>query len=112
MKRASVTRIQVNSSVASAQLAHLATNDILTLTKKGQNYISPVYFNPATKEPTVFMAVPVTDVLRNYQGTLVAELNLISMWNLVNGLKVGNAGYAYVVNSQGTLIIFQDQDRF
>jgi putative methionine-R-sulfoxide reductase with GAF domain len=57
------------------------------------------------------MAVPATDVLKNYQGTMIAELNLISMWNLVNGLKVGNTGYAYVVNSQGTLIIFQDQAR-
>ena len=108
---ASVTRIQVNASLSSAQLAHLAISDILTRTKKGQSYISPVFFDPATKEPTVFMAVPATDVLKNYQGTMVAELNLISMWNLVNGLKVGNTGYAYVVNSQGTLIIFQDQAR-
>ncbi len=108
---ASDTRIQVNSSLASAQLTHLAVNDILPLTKKGQSYISPVSFDPATKEPVVFMAVPATDVLRNYQGTMVAELNLISMWNLVNGLQVGNAGYAYVVNGQGTLIIFQDQGR-
>ena len=108
---ASVTRIQINSSLASAELAHLTISDILTLTKNGQNYISPVSFDPATKEPVVFMAVPATDVLKNYQGTIVAELNLISMWNLVNGLKVGNTGYAYVVNSQGTLIIFQDQAR-
>ena len=86
---ASVTRIQVNSALASAQLAHLAISNILTLTKKGQNYISPVTFDPATKEPVVFMAVPATDALKDYQGTMVAELNLISMWNLVNGLQGG-----------------------
>jgi len=109
---ASVTRIQqANASLASAQLTHLAINNILTLTKKGYTYISPVFFDSATKEPVVFMAVPATDVLKNYQGTMVAELNLISMWNLVNGLKVGNTGYAYIVNGQGTLIIFQDQAR-
>ena len=108
---ASVTRIQVNSALASAQLAHLAISNILTLTKKGQNYISPVTFDPATKEPVVFMAVPATDALKNYQGAMVAGLNLISMWNLVNGLQVGNTGYAYVVNGQGNLIIFQDQAR-
>jgi GAF domain-containing protein/HAMP domain-containing protein len=108
---ASVTRIQINASLASAQLTHLTISDILTLTKKGHNYISPVFFDPATKEPVVFMAVPATDVLKNYQGTMVAELNLISMWNLVNGLKVGNTGYAYVVNSQGTLIAFENTDR-
>ncbi len=104
IETSAVTRIQSNSSVASAQLAHLVANDILTLTKEGQNYVSPVYLNQDNKEPTVFMAVPVTNGLGNYQGTLAAELNLISMWNLVNQLKVGNAGYAYVVNSQGTLL--------
>lgn len=108
---ASVTRIQFGSSVASAQLANLVTSDILALTKKKQNYISSVYFDPATTEPTVFMAVPMVNALGNYQGTLVAELNLISMWNSVNQLKVGNTGYAYVVNSQGTLIAFKDTDR-
>jgi len=108
---ASDTRIQANSSLASAQLAQLTINYILTLTKNGHNYISPVSFDPATKEPVVFMAVPATDAIKNYQGTIVAELNLISMWNLVNGLQVGNTGYAYVVNGQGTLIIFQDEAR-
>ncbi len=107
IETSAVTRIQSNSSVASAQLAHLVANDILTQTKEGQNYISPVYFNPDNKEPSVFMAVPVINGLGNYQGTLAAELNLISMWNLVNQLKVGNAGYAYVVNSQGTLLAFK-----
>ncbi len=99
-----VTRIQTNSSVASAQFASRVTSNILTQTKKGQIYISPVYFDPANNVPLVLMAVPMIDILGNYQGTLAAELNLISMWNLVNQLKVGNAGYAYVVNSQGTLL--------
>ncbi len=107
----SVTRIQSNSSITSAQFSHLVTNDVLAQTKKGQNYISPVYFDSTYHEPLVLMAVPVTDVLGNYQGALAAELNLISMWYLVNHVKVGNAGYAYVVNSQGTLIAFKDTDR-
>ncbi len=105
---AAVTRIQANSSVASAELAQLVANDILTLTKEGQNYVSPVYLDPDTEEPTVFLAVPVINGMGNYQGTLAAELNLISMWNLVNQLKVGNTGYAYVVNNQGTVITFKD----
>ena len=56
----------------------------------------------------MFLAVPVINGMGNYQGTLAAELNLISMWNLVNQLKVGNTGYAYVVNNQGTVITFKD----
>ena len=42
---ASVTRIQqTNSSLASAQLAHLAISDILTLTKKGRELYQPGLF--------------------------------------------------------------------
>jgi GAF domain-containing protein/HAMP domain-containing protein len=76
--------------------------------RKGQNYISPVYFDSNNSEPLVLMAVPSINILGDFQGSLVAELNLISMWNLVNQLKVGNTGYAYVVNSQGSLIAFKN----
>ena len=102
------TRIQSISAASTAQFASRVTSDILPLTKKGQNYISTVYFDPANNEPLVLMAIPVTNGAGNFQGTLVAELNLIHMWNLVNQLKVGNTGYAYVVNGQGTLIAFKD----
>jgi putative methionine-R-sulfoxide reductase with GAF domain len=107
---ASVTRIQTINSTASAQFARRVTSEILPLTKKGQNYISSVYFDPANTEPLVLMAIPVTNGLGNFQGTLVAELNLIHMWNLVNQLKVGNTGYAYVVNNQGILIAFKNNN--
>jgi hypothetical protein len=59
----------------------------------------------------VLMAIPVVDPIGSFQGTLVGELNLTSMWDLVNQLKVGNTGYAYVVDSKGTLIAFKNADR-
>ncbi|HSA99655.1 MAG TPA: GAF domain-containing protein, partial [Anaerolineales bacterium] len=45
------------------------------------------------------------------QGTIVAELNLKFMWDLVDQLKVGETGYAYVVDNQGELIAFGDTAR-
>ena len=102
---AQVSRI---SSIASGAFISHVTNGMFAQTKKGQNYISPVYFDTTNNEPLVLMAVPAENVMGNYQGSLVAELNLISMWNLVNQLKVGNTGYAYVVDNQGTLIAFKN----
>ena len=105
------SRVQINLSVASVTFSGHVTSNMLAQTQKGQNYISPVYFDEATNEPLVVMAIPEIDALGNFQGILIAELKLASMWNLVDGLKVGNTGYAYVVNKQGNLIAFRDTNR-
>jgi GAF domain-containing protein/HAMP domain-containing protein len=95
-------------SSGSKLITSLVTSDVLVQTQKGQRYIGQVYFDVVNFEPVVLMAVPSTSAIGEFQGTLVAELNLISMFNLVNQLKVGNTGYAYVVNSQGKLIAFKN----
>jgi putative methionine-R-sulfoxide reductase with GAF domain len=76
-----------------------------------QRYISPVYIDDSTSEPLIVMAIPVKNVLGDVQGTLVAEVNLKFMWDLVDQLKVGETGYAYVVDNQGNLIAFEDTAR-
>jgi PAS domain S-box-containing protein len=73
--------------------------------------ISPVYFDATTSEPLLIITVPVTDVLRDFKGTLVAEVNLKFMWDVVDRLKVGETGYAYVVDRLGNLIAFEDTAR-
>ena len=95
-------------SYGSKLITSLVTSDVLAQTQKGQRYIGQVYFDAVNFEPVVLMAVPSTSVVGEFQGTLVAELNLISMFNLVDQLKVGNTGYAYVVNSQGKLIAYKN----
>ena len=95
-------------SSGSKLITGLVTSDVLAQTQKGQTYIGQVYFDAVNFEPVVLMAVPSTSAVGEFQGTLAAELNLISMFNLVNQLKVGNTGYAYVVNSQGKLIAFKN----
>ena len=57
------------------------------------------------------LALPVSNVLGDFQGTLVAEVNLKFMWDLVDQLKVGETGVVYVVNKQGNLLAFNDTAR-
>jgi len=87
------------------------TEEALTQIHQGQRYISPVYIDDATSEPLVVMALPVTNVFGEFQGVLAAEVNLKFMWDLVDQLRVGEAGYAYVVDSTGDLIAFSDTGR-
>jgi PAS domain S-box-containing protein len=75
------------------------------------DYLSPVYIDEASGEPLLLIALAVRDALGGYHGALLAEMNLKFMWDLVNGLKVGRTGYAYVVDRQGNLIAFGDAAR-
>jgi len=85
--------------------------DMLDVAEKGERYVSPIYIDNATSEPLAFIAIPVTNALGDFKGTLVAELNLRFIWNLVDQLRVGETGTAYVVDRQGNLIAFRDISR-
>jgi signal transduction histidine kinase len=93
------------------RLTDQLSGDVLARLHQKEEYISPVYIDPASSEPRVIMAVPVTDVLGDFKGSLVAEVNLRFIWDLVSNLKVGETGHAYVVDRQGNLIAFGDTAR-
>jgi GAF domain-containing protein len=106
-----VAQVSRQSSNLSGQFEAQLTDNLLTHVKGGQRYISSVYIDDLTSEPLVVIAVPAKNVFGDFQGVLVAELNLKFMWDLVDQLKVGETGYTYVVDNQGNLIAFGDSSR-
>jgi putative methionine-R-sulfoxide reductase with GAF domain len=104
---------QVSRSLQSlsTQFIFQIRGDLILQTAQGKRFISPVYIDDATSEPLITIAVPVKSVLGDFQGTLVAEVNLKFMWDLVDQLKVGQTGYAYVVDNSGNLLAFSDTSR-
>ncbi|MBN2117493.1 MAG: cache domain-containing protein, partial [Anaerolineales bacterium] len=89
-----LAQISRQSSALAQQFKSRLEGDVLTQTKDGQRYISPVYIDDVTSEPQVVIAVPIQNVFGDFQGVLVAELNLKFMWDLVDQLEVGETGYA------------------
>jgi len=67
-------------------------------------YFGPVYFRNGS-EP--YMTIAVSDS-RAQAGVTVAELNLKLTWEVVSRIRIGKAGYAYVVDPAGTLIAHPD----
>jgi signal transduction histidine kinase/putative methionine-R-sulfoxide reductase with GAF domain/HAMP domain-containing protein len=67
-------------------------------------WFSPVYFR---KESEPYMTIAAAHVGRN-PGVTVAEVNLKFIWDVVSAIKIGTAGYAYVVNGHGRLIAHPD----
>ncbi|MDD5155904.1 MAG: PAS domain-containing protein [Candidatus Omnitrophica bacterium] len=104
-------RVSRLSKLLSAQSIKLNTDEVFSKVRHKETYISPVYIDKITSEPLVIMAVPITDNFGAFKGILVAEVNLKFMWDLVDSIKIGDKGLAYVVDRQGNLIAFRDISR-
>ena len=99
------------SQAAVENLLQQAGSELFVQVRQGDRYIGSMYVDEITSEPMMIMAVPVTNAFGEFQGTLMAEVNLKFMWNLVDQLEVGETGVAYVVDKEGNLIAFGDVAR-
>jgi signal transduction histidine kinase len=73
--------------------------------KMGKTYFSAVYFR---NESEPYMTVSIADGTSPTAGVNVAEVNLKFIWDVVSQIKVGQAGYAYVVDATDRLIAHPD----
>src|SRR6516165_6817028 len=72
--------------------------------KEHRVWFSPVYFR---KESEPYMTMAVARTGRN-AGVTIAEVNLKLIWDVISALKIGQNGYAYVVDREGRLIAHPD----
>jgi signal transduction histidine kinase/DNA-binding response OmpR family regulator len=67
-------------------------------------YYGPVYFR---RESEPYMTLSMAGARRD-SGVTVAEVNLKLIWDVVSQIRVGERGYAYVVDANGRLIAHPD----
>ena len=72
--------------------------------RAGKTFFSPVYFR---NESVPYMTVSVPAVENGMEIT-VAEVDLKAIWDVVSRIRIGKAGYAYVVDSLGRLVAHPD----
>ncbi|HEY1433076.1 MAG TPA: PAS-domain containing protein, partial [Stellaceae bacterium] len=73
---------------------------VFTQAKAHDIWFSPVYFR---KESEPYMTMGMVRAGKN-AGVTVAEINLKLIWDVITALKIGQGGYAYVVDGRGRLI--------
>jgi signal transduction histidine kinase len=85
----------------------LAPANVSQTVIQGASYFGPVYF-VRDSEPYMTVAVPIDRFAGEPVGALRAEVNLKYIWDVISSIKVGKAGYAYLVNRPGDLIAHPD----
>jgi signal transduction histidine kinase/DNA-binding response OmpR family regulator len=72
--------------------------------RAGSTYYGPIFFRNES-EPHMKLAVALAEQLAS---VTMVEIDLTAIWDVVSRIRVGGAGYAYVVDSEGRLIAHPD----
>src|SRR5215472_8899583 len=75
-----------------------------TEAKKQRVWFSAVYFR---KESEPYLTLAMAQAGSN-AGVTIAEVNLKLIWDVISGMKVGQGGYAFVIDRNGRLIAHPD----
>jgi len=72
-----------------------------------QIYVSPVQTDKSGV-PSVDVAVALFDGTGQFTTTLVAQIDLTTLWNQVVSFPVGKTGYVYIADDEGKLLVYRD----
>jgi signal transduction histidine kinase len=75
--------------------------------KQGHSFMGPVYFSRGS-EPYNTITVPIERFVGDSIGILWAKVNLRYIWKVIQEIKVGKAGYVYIVTRLGDLVAHPD----
>jgi len=96
-----VSRLGPDITASGADLGH---SQAYAAARQQGRHVGPVYFQDGS-EPYVTIHVGGTSVRH---GSLVADVNLKLIWDMVAAIRIGEAGRAFLIDSQGRLISHPD----
>jgi PAS domain S-box-containing protein len=72
----------------------------------GRTFIGPVFISPDSGLLSIRVAIPVGTEAKH--GVLEGEVNVSRLWQELAAIKIGETGYAYLVDKKGRFIAYQE----
>jgi signal transduction histidine kinase len=98
---------RIGASSLDAGADHSAEPDFAAA-RTGKTWFGPITFPADSFEPRITIAVPIEPFRGEIIGVLTATVNVRYVWDVVQEIRVGGSGYAYVVSDTGALVAHPD----
>lgn len=108
LKGDEVTKISRYYTFRPFELDDIAPMESFQTARTGNIHISRVELSRFSKFPQIRISVPIIDVMDRMTGVLVVSVNVMKMWDYISKYSIGQNRYAYIVDSEGFLIAYQD----
>ncbi|WP_321505445.1 ATP-binding protein [uncultured Methanoregula sp.] len=93
------------------EMGSQATSAAFLSAINGFSYVSPAYISPDSGLLSVQIAVPLTSRDKKIVGVLTSEVNVVQLWQDVYRTRIGDTGYAYLVDGNGRFIAYQESSK-
>ena len=97
------------SSAFEKQIFNYISKDFYLKAISGESNFSEVNFNEM-QEPYIISSHPIRK-FNKIVGVLAGEIDLKSIWDLADNIKIGRSGNAFVISGNGQLIAYQDKKK-
>lgn len=91
------------------EMKDFSKEEFFSVAMTGERYFSPLYFT-ASRYPVMSIALPIMKY-NTVAGVLVGEIDLKNIWAIVDSIKVGKTGFAFLISSDGLLIAHPDKQK-
>ncbi len=95
-------------SMLDKSLKNMSNDPAYLTTKNGNLYFSKITFPDGPNSPTIIVAVPVQDAKDTFLGSLLVEVNLIHLLDIVKTVKSDQTTEATLVDESGTVFASSD----
>ncbi len=91
------------------ELRDYSTSDFYQEAMRGNVYYSEVRFTPS-RFPIMLVALPIKKY-NTVEGVLVGEIDLKTLWDLVDNITIGQTGNAFLISADGSVIAHPQKQR-
>lgn len=106
---ADTTGKEISTTAFSSNFQDYSQEEFFKNALYDDQYFSQVYFNDV-KEPYIISSHPIR-LFNQKIGVLAGRINLRSIWELVDEIKIGKTGNVFVIDSKGQLIAHRDKKK-